>query len=103
VLIGSLPAWRGVPLAAAAGLQAAQSAAYTAAMLAEATALAAKGAPESAGSPRRRRGDHQGWTAGVDELDDLRRGYRGTDIHLCSTFPLTPSHGPASSSPARQQ
>jgi hypothetical protein len=45
VLIGFLPAWRGIPAAAAAGLQAAKQVSDTAIQTAEAATLAAAGTP----------------------------------------------------------
>lgn len=45
VIIGGMPAWKGIPAAAAAGLQAAKTASDTRIMAAQATTVAAAGTP----------------------------------------------------------
>ena len=50
VLIGGLPAWRGVPAAAAAVLQAAKQVSETAIKVAEAATIAAAGTPGASGT-----------------------------------------------------
>lgn len=93
VLIGFLPAWRALPLAAAAALQSAQATAYTAAMSAEASAVAAMGTP---GGPAARVAAEAAKGALLASMSSAisAAGAGGTDIHICTTFPLTPTHGP---------
>jgi hypothetical protein len=66
VLIGFLPAWRGIPLAAVAALQAAHTVAQTAIKVAEAATPAAAGTP---GAPSRlcRRASGKGICFGFNE------------------------------------
>ena len=93
VLIGFLPAWRALPLAAVAGLQSAQSTAYASAMSAEATAVAAMGTP---GAPAARAAAEAAKGALLASMSSAisAAAAGGTDIHICTTFPLTPTHGP---------
>ena len=93
VLIGFLPAWRALPLAAAAGLQSAQATAYASAMSAEATAVAAMGTP---GAPAARAAAEAAKGALLASMSSAisAAAAGGTDIHICTTFPLTPTHGP---------
>jgi uncharacterized Zn-binding protein involved in type VI secretion len=93
VLIGFLPAWRALPLAAVAALQSAQSTAYTAAMSAEASAVAAMGTP---GAPAARAAAEAAKGALLASMSSAisAAAAGGTDIHICTTFPLTPTHGP---------
>jgi len=93
VLIGFLPAWRALPLAAVAGLQSAQSTAYASAMSAEATAVAAAATP---GGPAARVAAEATKAALLASMSSAisAAAAAGTDIHTCSTFPLLPMHGP---------
>jgi len=93
VLIGFLPAWRALPLAAVAGLQSAQSTAYASAMSAETTAVAAMGTP---GAPAARAAAEAAKAALLASMSSAisAAAAGGTDIHICTTFPLTPTHGP---------
>jgi uncharacterized Zn-binding protein involved in type VI secretion len=93
VLIGNLPAWRGLPLAAVAALQSAQSTAFATATSAEATATAAAGTP---GGPAARVAAEATKAAALAAMSSTitAAAAGGTDIHTCNTFPLTPMHGP---------
>jgi uncharacterized Zn-binding protein involved in type VI secretion len=93
VLIGSLPAWRGLPLAAAAGLQSAQSTALASATAAEAAAVAAAPTP---GGPAARAAAEATKAALLASMSSAisTAAAGGTDIHNCNTFPLMPMHGP---------
>ncbi len=70
-LIGFLPAWRGMPLAAAAGIQAAQKAADVAMKVAESATKAA-----------------------IGPAAPVAFAAAGADIHICATPVPVPPHGP---------
>src|SRR5688500_18751290 len=91
VLIGMLPAWRGVPAAAAGALQAAKQIADTAIQVAEAATLAAAGTP---GLPAAKAAEEATKaTAGASMGSAIMSAAGGADIHACCTvLPLTP-HG----------
>jgi uncharacterized Zn-binding protein involved in type VI secretion len=93
VMIGSLPAWRGLPLAAVAGLQSAQSTALATAMSAEAAAVAAAATP---GGPAARAAAEATKAALLASMSSAisAAAAGGTDIHTCTTIPLAPGHGP---------
>jgi uncharacterized Zn-binding protein involved in type VI secretion len=93
VLIGFLPAWRGLPLAAVAALASAQSAALTAATSAEAAAVAAAATP---GGPAARAAAEATKAALLASMGSAisAAAAGGTDIHTCASFPLLPGHGP---------
>lgn len=92
VLIGFLPAWRGVLLAAVAGLQSAKLAADTAIQVAEAATLAAAGTP---GLPAAKAAEEATKAAaGASMSAAIMSAAAGADIHSCCTvLPLNP-HGP---------
>lgn len=91
VLIGSLPAWRGVPAAAAAAMQAAK-AASDATLQAAAATLAAAGTP---GAPAAKAAEEAAKTAALSAMSStITGGAGGADIHNCLT-PMPPQpHGP---------
>ena len=93
VKIGMLPAWRGLPLAAVAGVAAAQATASTTAQAAEASAIAAMGTP---GAPAARAAAEAAKAAAVAAMSTTMSAFTagGTDLHQCTTIPLTPGHGP---------
>lgn len=100
VFIGYLPAWRGLPAAAVAGLQAAKQAADTAVAAAEAATLAAAGTP---GAPAAYAAEQTTKTATAASLGSMISSLAaasatpsgGTpDIHLCLTPSPVPPHGP---------
>lgn len=92
VLIGYLPAWRGMPLAAVAALQAAKTAADTAIKAAEAATAAAAGTP---GAPAAKAAEEATKTATLASMSSAISGAAGgADIHACTTPLPVPPHGP---------
>src|SRR5215831_17926991 len=85
VLIGNLPAWRGVPAAAAGALQAAKQTSDTAIKVAEAATVAAAGTP---GAPAAKAAA----AAAMGSMITSMAG--GADIHTCATPLPIPPHGP---------
>lgn len=93
VLIGFLPAWRGLPLAAVAGLQAAHTAAQTAIKVAEAATIAAAGTPGAPAALAAEQATKAAAGASMGSMvSSLAAG--GSDIHLCATPLPIPPHGP---------
>lgn len=92
VLIGSLPAWRGVPAAAAAAMQAAKAASDATLQAAAAATLAAAGTP---GAPAAKAAEEAAKTAALSAMSStITGGAGGADIHNCLT-PMPPQpHGP---------
>jgi len=92
VLIGFLPAWRGIPAAAAAALQAAKQASDIAIQAAESATLAAAGTP---GAPAAYAAEQAAKTAALSALSSMISGMAGmSDIHACTTPSPVPPHGP---------
>lgn len=93
VLIGFLPAWRGIPLAAAAGLQAAHTAAQTTIKAAEAATAAAAGTP---GAPAAYAAEQTAKSTALASMSSMVQGLAasGADIHACTTPLPVPPHGP---------
>ena len=93
VLIGFLPAWRGIPLAAVAALQAANTAADTAVKTAEAATVAAAGTP---GAPAAYAAEQAAKGAALASMSSAITGAAaaGADIHTCVTPSPVPPHGP---------
>jgi hypothetical protein len=93
VLIGFLPAWRGIPLAAAAALQSAKAVADTAVKTAEAATLAAAGTP---GAPAAYAAEQAAKSAALASMSSAISGAAasGADIHACVTPSPVPPHGP---------
>jgi len=87
VLIGGLPAWRGVPAAAAAGIQAAKSAADATVQAAEAAALAAMGTPGAPAAKAAELATKNAVSASMSATISGASG--GADIHNCMT-PVPP-------------
>jgi uncharacterized Zn-binding protein involved in type VI secretion len=92
VLIGFLPAWRGIPLAAVAALQAAKTVADTAIKTAEAATLAAAGTP---GAPAAYAAEQAAKTAASTAMSSAISGAAasGADKHMCLTPSPVPPHG----------
>jgi hypothetical protein len=90
VLIGFLPAWRGVGGAAAAAIQAANQTANVAIQAAEAATLAAAGTP---GAPAAYAAE-QTLKATLAAQNSSMISASGTDIHVCATPSPVPPHGP---------
>ncbi len=93
VLIGSLPAWRGVPAAAAAALSAAKQISDTAITVAEAATVAAAGTP---GAPAAKAAEEATKAACAAQMGSMISGMAGgADIHACATPLPLPPHGPS--------
>jgi hypothetical protein len=91
-LIGFLPAWRAIPAAAAAGLQAAKQAADITIQAAEAATKAAAGTP---GAPAAYAAEQATKAAVLASMSSAITGAScGADIHACVTPLPVPPHGP---------
>ncbi|MBE7517306.1 MAG: PAAR domain-containing protein [Chloracidobacterium sp.] len=92
VLIGFLPAWRGIPLAAVAALQSAKATADTAVKAAEAASTAAAGTPAG---PAAKAAEEAAKAAALAAMSSaISSAAAGADIHLCTTPLPIPPHGP---------
>jgi len=92
VLIGFLPAWRAIPAAAAAALQAAKVVADIAVNTAVAATAAAAGTPAA---PAAYAAEQATKTATLTAMSSMISGMAGmSDIHLCTTPSPVPPHGP---------
>ncbi len=92
VLIGSLPAWRGVPAGGAASLMAAKTASEVRIKVAEAATLAAAGTP---GAPAAKLAEETLKTAEAGAMSaTISAGAGGADINMCATPLPIPPHGP---------
>lgn len=91
VLIGFLPAWRGMPLAAVAALQAAKTAADTTIKSLEAATAAATGPA----LPAAKAAEEAGKAAALASMSSaITSAAGGADIHMCATPLPIPPHGP---------
>ena len=90
-LIGFLPAWRGMPLAAAAGIQSSQRAADVAMKAAESATKAAVGpaAPIAFAAEQALKASLLASLSAA-----ITSAAAGADIHLCATPVPIPPHGP---------
>jgi uncharacterized Zn-binding protein involved in type VI secretion len=92
VLIGMLQAWRGVPAAAAAALQAAKQVSDAAIQAAEAATLAAAGTP---GAPAAEAAEQATKASAATSMGStITSAAGGADIHTCATPLPVPPHGP---------
>lgn len=92
VIIGYLPAWRGIPAAAAAALQAAKKISDTTIQVAESATLAAAGTP---GAPAAKAAEEATKAACAAAMGSMISSMAGmADIHLCTTPLPVPPHGP---------
>jgi uncharacterized Zn-binding protein involved in type VI secretion len=92
VLIGFLPAWRGIPAAAAAALQAAKQVSDIAIQAAETATKAAAGTPAA---PAAYAAEQAAKTAALTALSSMVTSMAGmSDIHMCATPSPVPPHGP---------
>jgi len=92
VMIGFLPAWRGIPAAAAAALQAAKQASDIAIQAAEAATKAAAGTP---GAPAAYAAEQAAKAAALASLGSTISAMGGmSDIHACMVPSPVPPHGP---------
>ena len=92
VLIGFLPAWRGIPLAAAAGLQAGKQSADIAVQAAVATTAAAVGPAAPIAYAAEQATKAAVLAAMSSAITAAAAG--GSDIHMCVTPSPIPPHGP---------
>jgi uncharacterized Zn-binding protein involved in type VI secretion len=91
VLIGYLPAWRGVGAAAAAAIQAAKQVSDTAIKVAEAATAAATGPA----APVAKAAEEATKASAAAAMGSLISGAAGgADIHVCATPLPIPPHGP---------
>lgn len=91
-LIGFLPAWRGIPLAAVAALQSAKATSDAAIKAAEAATVAAAGTP---GAPAAKAAEETAKaTAAASMGSAITSAAAGADIHMCATPLPIPPHGP---------
>ena len=92
VLIGGLPAWRGVPAAAAAAIQSAKKGSDAAIKTAQAATVAAAGTP---GAPAALAAEQTAKTAALTAMSStITSSAGGADIHACTTPLPIPPHGP---------
>jgi uncharacterized Zn-binding protein involved in type VI secretion len=92
VLIGKLPAWRGIPAAAAAAIQSAKAASDAAIETAEAATAAAAGTP---GAPAALAAEQATKASAAASMGSMISGASGgADIHVCATPLPIPPHGP---------
>jgi len=92
VLIGFLPAWRGVNPAAAAALQVAKKASEVRIKAAEAATVAAAGTP---GAPAAKAAEETLKAAEAVAMGSMiTSSAAGADIHMCATPLPIPPHGP---------
>src|SRR5215475_9761180 len=100
VFIGGLPAWRGIPAAAAAAIQSAKSASDATIQAAEAATAAAAGTP---GAPAALAAEQATKAAAAASMGSMiTGGAGGADIHVCAT-PLPVPPGRAQVAPGRAQ
>jgi uncharacterized Zn-binding protein involved in type VI secretion len=92
VLIGDLPAWRGVGGAAAAAVEAAKQISDTAITVAEAATVAAAGTPGLPAAEAAEQATKATCAAGMDATITAAAGM--ADIHICVTPLPIPPHGP---------
>jgi len=91
-LIGYLLAWRGIPAAAAAGLQAAKQASDLVLQTAQAATLAAAGTP---GAPAAKAAEEATKAQQAAQMSSMITSMAGgADIHVCTTPLPVPPHGP---------
>lgn len=92
VIIGYLPAWRGVGAAAAAAMQSAKAASDATIKTAEAATLAAAGTPGAPAAKVAEEGVKAAAAAAMGSAISSAAG--GSDIHACVTPLPIPPHGP---------
>jgi hypothetical protein len=92
VIIGFLPAWRGVNPAVASAMQAAKAVSDAAIQVAEAATLAAAGTPAAPAAKAAEEGVKAAAAAAMGSAISSAAG--GSDIHACVTPLPIPPHGP---------
>lgn len=91
-MIGFLPAWRGVPAAAAAAINAAKQISEMAITVAETATKAASGTP---GAPAAKAAEEATKAAAAAAMGSMITSMAGgADIHACTTPLPIPPHGP---------
>jgi uncharacterized Zn-binding protein involved in type VI secretion len=91
VLIGNMPAWRGVGAAAAAAIQAAKAASDAAIKAAEAASAAAQGTP---GAPAAKAAEEAAKSGAAAAMGSMIAGAAaGADMHACAVPLPVPPHG----------
>lgn len=91
-MIGFLPAWRGVPAAVAAALNAAKKISEMAITVAETATKAASGTP---GAPAAKAAEEATKAAAAAAMGSMITSMAGgADIHACTTPLPIPPHGP---------
>ena len=93
VLIGFMPAWRGIPLAAVAALQGAKAAADAAITTAQAATVAAAGSPAAPAAYAAEQATKAAALASMSSAITAAAG-SGADIHMCAVPSPVPPHGP---------
>ncbi|NES01811.1 MAG: hypothetical protein F6K22_02590 [Okeania sp. SIO2F4] len=92
VLIGNLPAWRGMPSGSGAGLQMAKKASDAVIKAAETATKAAAG---TLGLPAAKAAEEATKTTALATMSStIMSSSGGADIHVCSTPSPIPPHGP---------
>jgi len=92
VVIGGLPAWRGVPAAAAAAISQAKQASDMVIQTAEKATIAASGTP---GAPAAKAAEETTKASAAIAMGNLiTAGAGGADVHKCLTPLPIPPHGP---------
>ncbi len=92
VIIGFLPAWRGIGAAGAASLKTAKAASEVKIKAAETATVAAAGTP---GAPAAKLAEETLKAAEALAMGSMISGAAaGTDIHVCATLLPIPPHGP---------
>ena len=91
VLIGSLPAWRGIPAAGAAVILSAKKVSDAAITAAEAATVAATGTP---GLPAAKTAEETAKSTAAANMSRTISSAGGADIHNCATPLPIPPHGP---------
>ncbi len=92
VLIGDLPAWRGIPAVSVAGLQAAKIATDATIKTVEAASKAATGTPAAPAAIAAELATKTSLLATMSS--SISAGALGADIHVCTTPLPVPPHGP---------
>lgn len=93
VIVGFMPAWRGIPLAAVAALQAAKTVADTAVKTAETATKAAAGTPAAPAALAAEQAAKTAALAAMSSAISAAAG-GGSDIHICAVPSPVPPHGP---------
>ncbi|MBW4599446.1 MAG: PAAR domain-containing protein [Calothrix sp. FI2-JRJ7] len=92
VLIGKLPAWRGMPLASVAALLSAKTTADATVLAVEAASKAALGTPAAPAAIATEQSTKA--TVAATMSSTIRASSMGADIHMCTTPLPIPPHGP---------